>query len=313
MPTKIQHNMATRWPGNPLISTEDLPFACNDIHNAGAARYDGQYVLLVTVESLQGACALYKATSKDGRRFQIDAEPIMAPASSGPFAPYEQDGVRDPRITFLDGSYYIVYLASSRHGSRLALAKTEDFERIERIALISEPDTKNGALFPRKIGGRFARLERPREGGNIWMSYSDDLIYWGDWQVVMTPRHGYWDYHRIGASAPPMEVECGWLLIYYGQKWTPAGPLFRLGAAMLDRDAPSVVIGRTNVPVLSPQQRYERVGDVGNLVFSCGALLSEDGSQVEIYYGASDSCICLGTVTIEELEKGCFRRKAQEG
>jgi len=313
MSTKIRQNIARRWPGNPIISIGDLPFACSDVHNAGAARYNGQYVLLVTVESLQGACALYKATSNDGRHFRIDAEPFLAPAMSGPFSVYEADGMRDARITFLEGSYYIMYLATSEHGFRLALARTEDFERVERIALISEPDTKNGVLFPKKIGGRFARLERPREGGNIWISYSDDLLYWGDWRVVMTPRPGYWDYNRIGASAPPMEIESGWLLIYYGEKWTPAGPLFRLGAAILDRDDPSRVIGRTNVPILSPHESYERLGDVGNLVFSCGALLSDDGSEVEIYYGASDSCICLGTVSIEELEKGCFRGEGGGG
>ena len=313
MRRKLQKNIVERCPRNPLITLRDLDFRCSDVHNAGAAKHNGQYVLLITVESLEGICAVYRARSEDGRDFQVDNQPILSPATEGPFAEYEAEGVRDARITPLDGLFYITYLATSRHGFRLGLARTEDFSTIERVALISEPDTKSGALFPRTIGGRCARLERPREGGNIWISYSDDLLCWGDWQVVMTPRHGYWDHDRIGVGAPPIEVDCGWLLIYYGVREYPGNPLFRLGAAILDRDDPTEVIGCANVPILSPRETYERIGDVGNLVFTCGAVLSEDGSQVEIYYGAADSCICLGTVSVEDLQVGCIARKAKEG
>ena len=75
--------------------------------------------------------------------------------------------------------------------------------------MISEPDTKAGALFPRKIKGKFARLERPWDGGSIWVSYSDDLEFWGESEAVMTPRGGFWDFHRIGAATPPIETTKG--------------------------------------------------------------------------------------------------------
>ncbi|MHC4480343.1 MAG: glycoside hydrolase family 130 protein [Planctomycetota bacterium] len=313
MSSKLQKNIVERWEGNPVISIDDLPFQASDVHNAGAIRYRGQYLLLVTVENLRGDCAIYRARSQDGRQFEIDAEPFLAPATSGQAAVYENRGVRDARITHFDGTYYVVYLAESSYGVRLGLARTEDFARADRVAFISEPDTKNGLIFPRKVRGKFARLERPREGGNIWISYSDDLIHWGGWDVVMTPRHGFWDYDRIGAAAPPMEMECGWLLLYYGVRNLPGGPVFRLGVAFLDRSDPSKVIGRSNIPVLAPQERYERVGDVANLVFSCGAVLSGDGRDLEIYYGAADSCICLGTVFLEALERMCDPLKAAEG
>ena len=302
-----------RWEGNPVIAITDLPFHANDIHNAAAVRLDGEYFLLVTVENLRGDCSIYRAHSKDGRRFSVDSEPILSASDREPFATYEARGVRDPRVTHFDGVHYIVYHAESRHGVRLALAQTKDFVTIERMALISEPDTKSGALFPRKIGGRFARLERPREGGNIWMSFSEDLIHWGGWQALMTPRHGYWDCHRIGTAVPPIETTCGWLLFYYGVKEVPGGPLFRMGCAFLDRDNPLEIIGRSNIPILAPRERYERIGDVQNLVFSCGAVLSEDGEQVEIYYGAADSCICLGTVAMDLLEQTAILDKARGG
>ncbi len=306
MSTKLPRNIVHRWEGNPVIALADLPFQASDVHNAGAVRHDGGYVLLVTVENLRGDCSIYCARSEDGRSFEIDEQPLLAPATEGPFAPYESRGVRDARITVFDGVHYIVYLAESEHGVRLTLARTDHCRSIERVAFISEPDTKNGALFPCRINGKYARLERPREGGNIWISYSDDLDYWGGWQVVMTPRHGFWDYDRIGASVPPIETEPGWLLIYYGVRNLPGGPLFRLGAAFLDRQDPSKVIGRSNVPILAPHEHYERIGDVPNLVFATGAVLSEDGSEVQIYYGAADSCICLGTVGLDELIKVCM-------
>ncbi len=310
MNRKLPKNFVQRWDGNPVLSIDDLPFAASDVHNAGAVRHEGEWVLLVTVEELDGRCAIYKARSGDGRRFEIEAEPILRPSEDGPFARYEADGVRDARITPFDDTYYVVYLCQSEYGFRLGLATTRDFMSLERVAIISEPDTKNGMLFPRKIHGKFARLERPREGGNVWISYSDNLIHWGGWDCVMTHRGGYWDYHRIGAATPPIETPCGWLLFYYGVKETPGGALFRLGAAFLDAEDPVNVIGRSNVPVLAPRERYERIGDVGNLVFSCGAVLSDDGKEISIYYGAADSCICLGTVTIEGLQLTCHGEDA---
>jgi predicted GH43/DUF377 family glycosyl hydrolase len=309
--TKILKNIVQRWEGNPVISIRELPFQASDIHNAGAVKHNGEYILLVTIENLRGDCAIYLARSKQGKRFEVEETPFLASAVDEPFATYESQGVRDPRITRFDGAYYIVYLAQSPHGVRLALAKTRNFRSVKRVALISEPDTKNGLLFPRKIGGKYARLERPAEGGSIWISYSDDLIHWGGWELVMTPRGGFWDSHRIGAAVPPMETECGWLLIYYGERELPGGPLFRLGVAFLDRENPAEVIGRSNIPVLAPYLRYERVGDAGNLVFSCGAVLSDDDSQVEIYYGAADSCICLGMVDVADLQKACFAARAK--
>jgi len=312
MSPKIHKNIVHRWEGNPVLSIRDLPFQANDVHNAGAIKWNGRYILLVTIESLRGRCELYRAVSDDGKHFEIDKEPFLAPADEEPFATYEARGVRDGRITHFDGVNYIIYLADSRHGVRLALARTDDFSSVERVALVSEPDTKSGMLFPRKIRGKYARLERPREGGNIWISYSDDLTHWGEWDVVMTPRGGFWDYHRIGGAAPPIATEHGWLVLYYGVRELPGGPLFRLGAAFLDLEEPTRVLGRSNIPILAPREQYERIGDVGNLVFSCGAVPSDDGSELEIYYGAADSCICLGTVTMEELERCCLGGKAAE-
>ena len=121
----------------------------------------------------------------------------------------------------------------------------------------------------------------------------------------MTPRWGFWDCDRIGVGAPPMEIEQGWLFIYYGVKGTSAGPLFRLGASILERDDPKHVVGRTNVPILAPREMYERIGDVANLVFSRGAVIEPD-NEVKVYYGAADSCICVGVTTVDDIVRACM-------
>jgi predicted GH43/DUF377 family glycosyl hydrolase len=266
-----------RYTGNPLIAIEDLAFRCSDIWNAGVVRFRDEYLLLLTVETLEGLGSIYLARGRDGYHFSVES---------------------------------IAYVADSETGKRVGLARTEDFQSVERMNFVSEPDTKSGALFARKIGGRYAMLQRPSAGGSIWISYSDDLMYWGSSTVVITPRCGYWDSTRVGAAGPPIEIDQGWMLIYYGEKDTTAGPLVRLGAVVLDRDDPSRVIARSNIPILAPREKYERIGDVGNVVFSCGALLEGNG-EVKVYYGASDSCICLGVGLLDDIVRVCHESRKE--
>jgi len=305
MEPRMGHDVVRRWVENPLVVLEDLPIRAADIWNAGLIKVGDEYIMLITVETLEGRYCIYQARGRDGRHFAVDDQPFMTPCPDNDArGRYESFGIRDPRITPLDGTYYITYVAEGEHGLRLALGKTDDFRTWEHLGYISPVDNKNGVLLPEKIDGRYALLERPCEGASIWISYSDDLVYWGDSKVVMTPRDRYWDMHMIGASAPPIRTDEGWLLIYYGEKFTSAGPLIRLGAALLDGEDPSHVIARSNIPILSPREDYERIGDVPNMVFSCGVHLEDDGI-LSVYYGASDSCICLGQVSMARVLQIC--------
>lgn len=308
MREKIPQNVVRRSPDNPLLGIGDIPFAVSDVYNAGCVLHEGQYRLLLTIEHLEGDCAIYCARSDDGLSFAIDEEPLLSAHDEDAHPIYEREGVRDCRVTLLEDTYYLCYMAQSVHGVRLALAKSDGCSKPERMGFISQPDTKGGALFPQKIKGSYARLERPREGGNIWIAYSDDLLNWGGWEVVMTPRSGYWDHHRIGPGVPPIYTPDGWLIIYYGVRALPGGDLYRLGAAYLDLDDPTIVRGRSNVPILAPSEMYERLGDVQNIMFTCGALLCDDDT-VRIYYGAAESCVCLGSVPLSVLRRVCFTEK----
>ncbi len=305
MPKRRPRDLVHRFEGNPIITIDDLPMRCMDISNAGVARKDGDYIFLLTVQHLEGTYSIYPARSTDGFSFEFDKKPFLGPAMVDRYRDYDTMGTLDARITPIDGEYFVAFNTLSPHGYRPGLARTKDFESVEFMGLIAQPDTKGVALFSKKIKGRYARLERPWNGGNIWISYSDDLDYWGWPEFVMGPRSGHWDMHRIGTGTPPMEIEEGWLIIYYGIKQTSAGPLFRLGAAVLDRENPAKVVGRTNVPILTPREEYERIGDMPNLVFTCGAVI-EDGGKFRLYYGAANSCICLGTTDVERIINACL-------
>ena len=294
-----------RWDGNPLVHLEDLDFPCSDLRSAGVVFHNGEIILLVTIEHLEGHQSIHLARQDAKGAFQIEKAPFLqACRTDSGCSIHESHGVMDARVSLLNGTFYIMYVASGAYGVRLGLASTEDFKQVKSHGLISEPDTKAGALFCEQIDGRYARLERPAQGESIWISYSDDLIHWGGSEVLISPRGGFWDCNRVGAGAPPMRIKEGWLLIYYGVKKTSAGPLFRLGAAILDGDDPSIVLHRSNIPILSPREDYERIGDLGNIVFTTGAFI--DGDTVSIFYSGADSCVCMGRTTVSEIVETCF-------
>ncbi|UCD37412.1 MAG: glycoside hydrolase family 130 protein [Fidelibacterota bacterium] len=291
-----------RWEGNPILTLDDMPFPCNSVFNGTPVKLNDEYILLLRVEGQKGYSFFALARSEDGFYFRVEKKPVFEPARKGIFEFYERRGIEDPRATYIDGAYHVMYTAVSEVGYRIALASTNDFRSFERIALVSEPGNKDGVLFPEKIAGRYVRLDRPigLGVGSIWVSYSNDLQSWGDSSVLLSPRRGYWDSFRVGASVPPIMTEHGWLEIYHGTKMTSAGPIYRAGAALLDQNDPTKVIKRCDIPILAPRDEYERIGDVGNVVFPCGAIVEPDG-HIKVYYGAADTAIAVATAKMSDL------------
>jgi len=307
--------MLKRYEGNPILTAQDFPRPVNSVFNAGAVKHGDEYILLNRVEDLEGISCLWAARSRDGIHFTPDPEPAMVRVTEGHYAVYEEYGIEDPRITRIDDVYYITYTCYSRYGCCVGLARTDDFRSFKRLGVISLPDNKDVVLFPEKIGGHYARLDRPMtvidRRGDIWISYSSDLLYWGDPRPVMEPRKGRWDNKKIGAGAPPIKTQHGWLEIYHGVRETGSGVLYRLGAVLLDLDDPCRVIGRTKGAILSPLAPEDFLGNVVNVVFTCGAILEDDG-QLKVYYGAADQVMCLATASVDEIIALCLQDGGEE-
>jgi predicted GH43/DUF377 family glycosyl hydrolase len=257
---------------------------------------------------MNGRSIIGRADSEDGFSFTVHPQPFLSPAVDGQFEAYEAFGVEDLRICPVDGEYLLTYSAYSRFGVRVALARTRDFVEVERIALITEADFRNVVIFPEKIGGRYVRLDRPHSEispWSIWISYSPDLVHWGDSAVVMNPVPYHWDEMKIGPGAPPFKTDQGWLHIYHGVFKTMAGAVYRLGVALHALADPSIILGVSDRWILQPEDPWEVSGYVPNVVFTCGAVPEDDGT-VKLYWGGADTVMCAGTAVIAELVELCM-------
>lgn len=304
----MQDPVVKRYKKNPILTKHDVPYPVETVHNAGMVKHDGRYIMLFRSHRRNGRSIIGMAESNDGFSFTVRPEPFLSPSTEGVFGEYEEFGVEDLRICALEGGYLLTYSAYSRHGVRIALARTEDFKRVERIALISQPDMRNVVIFPQKFQGRYARLDRPHSEISPWsihISYSPDLVHWGDSQVVMKPVSYHWDQLKIGPGATPFMTEAGWLHIYHGVFQTMAGAVYRLGAALHDRDDPARIIGVSDEWLLQPEDSWETTGYVPNVVFTCGVIPEDDGT-VKIYWGGADTVMCVGSAQILDLVEMCL-------
>jgi predicted GH43/DUF377 family glycosyl hydrolase len=184
------------------------------------------------------------------------------------------------------------------------MAATKDFHTFERYGVVMSPEDKDAALLPRRINGRWVLIHRPVSGfgAHIWLSYSNDLRYWGGHKLILEARRGaWWDANKIGLSPPPIETPEGWLFIYHGVRQTPSGCIYRLGLALMDLENPEHCIRRGNTWIFGPETHYEHEGDVNNVVFPGGFTVEDDGDSLNIYYGAADNSIALATASIRTL------------
>jgi predicted GH43/DUF377 family glycosyl hydrolase len=307
----MKESVVKRYKNNPILTKDQVPYKVETVHNAGVVKHNGTYMMLFRSHLQNGRSIIGIAESKDGFSFHVRRKPFLLPRTEGPFAEYEEFGVEDPRISAIEGEgYLITYSAYSRHGVRIALARTRDFTSVEHIAMISQADMRNAVIFPKKIDGRYVRLDRPHSEISPWsicISYSPDLVHWGDSRVVMKPVPYHWDEMKIGPGATPFKTEKGWLHIYHGVFKTMAGAVYRLGVALHDYDDPAKILGVSDDWILEPQDPWEITGYVPNVVFSCGAVPEDDGF-VKIYWGGADTVMCVGEARIDDLVKMCLEK-----
>jgi predicted GH43/DUF377 family glycosyl hydrolase len=305
--TDIRPNqLFTRHDQNPILTPSAWPYTVNAVFNPGAALApSGETVLLVRVEDRSGISHLTRVSSENGvTDWRIDPQPIIEPRTS---LYHERLGIEDPRITFVDGRYVVAYTGLSPGGPLVCLSTTNDLTDFDSLGAVTTPEDKDAALFPVKFGGRFAMIHRPvsswsKEGAHIWISFSPDLIHWGEAQLLIPtrPLAGQWDQEKVGLGPPPLATDQGWLILFHGVKTTATGLSYRSGLALLDLDDPTVVKARTSEWVIGPEAIYERTGNVPGVVFPTGWIASADG-LLRLYYGAADTYVCLASARVADL------------
>jgi predicted GH43/DUF377 family glycosyl hydrolase len=270
-----------------------------------------------TLDELQNAIAIVRRQYRHrGAEFEPIGRGIEALAQSNyeivfsfeqsiservifPYSPAETNGIEDARFVEFhddDGSvcYYATYTAFDGKVVLPQMLETTDFCRF-RINTLNGPEVRNKgfALFPRRINGQYAMLSR-QDGENIYLMYSDMLHFWYSKQLVMKPTYP-WEFMQLGNCGSPIEIDEGWLVLTHG-----VGPMrkYSIGAVLLDRDDPSRVLGRTQQPILAPNE-VEREGYVPNVVYSCGAVVHR--GELIIPYAMSDYASTFATIPLGDV------------
>jgi beta-1,4-mannooligosaccharide/beta-1,4-mannosyl-N-acetylglucosamine phosphorylase len=300
-----------RYGQNPVIPRDLIPCS-NSIFNSAVVPWKGTFAGVFRIDDKRRASRLHFGTSVDGLNWNINNDPIkMIPDNPRVKEIAPADGVAggyDPRVVLIGDRYWVTWCCGN-HGATIGAAWTKDFKKFYRIEPSFLPYNRNGVLFPKKFDGKYLMLSRPSDNdhthfGDIFVSESPDMIYWGRHRHVMAKGLG-WGWLKIGAGPIPIETSEGWLLIYHGAIRTCSGFVYSFGAALLDLDEPWKVIRRPSEYLIAPHKPYECVGDVPNVTFPCAALVDDDTGRMAIYYGGADTVVGLAFGYIEELVEFC--------
>lgn len=301
-PEKLSGAPIWRCSQNPIIGRNPARGVAR-IFNSAVVPYKGAFIGVFRGEQINGIPYIYLGRSEDGICWEFDEQKIPFEDEEGnPFMPVY---AYDPRLVKVEDTYYIIW-CQDFYGAAIGMAKTTDFKRFVRVENPFLPFNRNAVLFPRKLHGNFMMLSRPSDSGHtpfgdIFISESPDLVYWGRHRHVMGKSQEWWQSLKIGGGAAPIETSEGWLLIYHGVANTCNGYVYSIGGAILDIDEPSKVKYRCENYLLTPEEWYEERGFVPNVTFPCATLQDARTNRLAIYYGAADSYVGLAFAYADEL------------
>lgn len=289
-----------RYRKNPIIGRYPVKDVAR-VFNSAVLPYKNGYVGVFRAEHHNGIPYLHVGYSSNGIDWTIEEDKIKVYDDQNKLVKYKY--MYDPRLVEIEGVYYAIF-CTDNYGATLGLISTKDFKTFTKIADPFLPFNRNGVLFPRKINGKYYMMSRPSDSGHtpfgdMFVSESKDLVYWGNHQWMMGKNELWWENVKIGGGSIPIETKEGWLIFYHGVTGTANGFVYSMGAAILDLDHPSIVKYRCSNWLLTPSESYEEVGFVPNVIFPCSALHDEKTGRIAIYYGAADSYIGLAFTTVD--------------
>jgi len=302
-----------RYSGNPIIKPRpENSWESVATFNPGAIFVGGKVHLLYRAMGKDQTSVFGYASSSDGFNFnQRLNQPVYFPREDfeKKAQPGLPSGCEDPRLTLIGNKIYMCYTAfDGKNPWKVALTSINltDFLahrwRWQKPICISHPERsdKNACLLEEKVGGYWVFFHRV--GHCIWIDFVEDLEFKDNWlggKIILWPRPGKWDSHKIGITGPPHKTRKGWLLLYHGL--SAEDKKYRLGAVLLDLRRPDRVLIQLDKPILEPETDYEVQGSRPGTVFSCGSIV-KDG-QLLVYYGAGDSVIGVASIELEKLIK----------
>jgi len=293
-----------RYSNNPIIGWNPGPKVAR-IFNSAVIPYGDGFVGVFRADHKNTTMHLHFGKSKDAINWEFEEEDIKWVDEDG--KPFQPDYGYDPRLVKIDDEYFIMWCTSISNQPTIGLGKTKDFKTFVRLENAFLPHNRNGVLFPRKINGNYVLLSRPSDAGHtpfgdIFLSESPDMKYWGKHRKVMGRGDG-WESLKIGAGPIPIETDEGWLMIYHGVIMTCNGYVYSIGSALLDLENPSKVLYRANNYLLHPEAPYETTGFVPNVCFPCATLCDAPSGRLAIYYGCADTYTGIVFGTVDDIIK----------
>lgn len=293
-----------RFSGNPIIGRHATKRS-NSVLNSAVVPFGDGFAGVFRCDSRSVSMDIFVGFSKDGINWEIQDDPIQF---EGDPVVTKREYRYDPRVCYMDGKYYITW-CNGYHGPTIGIGYTEDFKTFHQLENAFLPYNRNGVLFPRKINGNYMMLSRPSDTGHtpfgdIFVSQSPDLTFWGRHRHVMSTIKGdesAWQSTKVGPGPIPIETDEGWLMIYHGVITTCNGFVYRMGCALLDKDEPWKVLYRSKDYILAPYELYECMGDVPNVTFPCATLTDAATGRIAIYYGCADTVTGIAFTTVDEL------------
>ena len=302
-----------RYQGNPLITPRpEFAWEAKATFNPAAIYEDGKVHIIYRAMSHDDTSVFGYASSVDG--IHIDERlsmPIYVPRAS-----FEQklrpgnSGCEDPRLTKLDNRFYMFYTAFDGYIPRVAFTSisVKDFLakrwNWEMPIVITPPgiDDKDSCLLSKKINGKYVIFHRAQE--NMRINFVESLAFKENQLLehsgyLIKPMKEYWDNRKFGISPPPLATKKGWLLLFH--RVTKPESIYKVEALLLDIDNPTKVIAETDATLFEPETDYEKIGQISNVVFPCGAVLLKN--EIFLYYGGADEVVGVAKMRLKDVLK----------
>jgi predicted GH43/DUF377 family glycosyl hydrolase len=298
----------TPHPGNPILSPQGDTWESGSVYNPAAVVVDDRVALLYRAHADDIVSHVGLAWSDDGYSFAREPEPVLSPSED-----YDRFGVEDPRVTVVDGTYYLTYSGWDRSNAILCLATSTDLRTWTKHGPIFpgfdtfQPQggehtgdwSKAGGILPVKLGGTWVMYFGE---GSIWGATSDDLLHWtpatpDTEPPIMTPRPGTFTEYLVEVGPPPLLTDDGLVLLVHNAavKNADGSVRYTAGQVLLHPDRPFEILAELTHPWIEPTTYEDQHGLVSNVTFVEGLVWFRD--RWLAYYGQSDSTLGVATFT----------------
>ncbi len=289
-----------RWDAEKNFMTEGWPLSDVEIKDPRKFKINAYGFPVYALTSL--SWLLPVELNADGSEIMhIHYTKVLSPQASS-----QEYGIEDPRISVIDGSYYMTTCCVSAERHSTMLYVSENGLDYRPLGIVLDHQNKDMLLFEGKIKNSYYALTRPmgecyfatspssqwHPGAAIHLASSPDLLHWkpAD-KPFLRARKSTRSNVKIGGGTPPILLPKGWLMLYHGVENKGEVGIYRTFWALLDKDDPLHILHLGDqAPVLEANPgltaRIDHQLYLTDVVFTCG--IAEHGDSLILASGESD-------------------------